>query len=279
MRGLLKISVLVSGFLVFSSMVLVWAQAPQASQENRRFGAGSLEEKLEKTGPGGPAPKKSIVGFWAGPASAKINEIAPMTPWGQEQFKTHKSSGEYPVSESNDPLKTCDPLGFPRNMLYQSRGVAFAEMPDRFIAMSEYNRVWREIWTDGRPLPKDIGGDAPNAPDTRWYGYSVGHWVDDYNFVVESTGANENTWLDSAGHPHTADMKVEERYTRQDHNTLILTMTITDPKAYTRPFVITKQPYKWIPEQEFDEQICVPSDMLQYLSIIAEPAVKPAGKK
>jgi len=139
--------------------------------------------------------------------------------------------------------------------------------------------VWREIWTDGRPLPKDIGGDAPNAPDTRWYGYSVGHWVDDYNFVVESTGANENTWLDSVGHPHTADMKVEERYTRQDHNTLILTMTITDPKAYTRPFVITKQPYKWIPEQEFDEQICVPSDMLQYLSIIAEPAVKPAGKK
>jgi hypothetical protein len=195
-----------------------------------------------------------------------------MTPWGQEQFRLHKNNSEFPVAESNDPIKGCDPLGFPRNMLFMTRGIAFAQMPGRVLELFQFNRVWREIWTDGRQLPKDVGGNSSDAPDPRWYGYSVGHWEGDYTFVVDTVGSDERSWLDNRGHPHSADLRVQERYTRVNHNTMEVTITINDSKTYTKPFVITKSSYKWIPRQDFEEQLCVPSEEAEYLKLIGDPA-------
>src|SRR5438876_6649365 len=103
------------------------------------------------------------------------------------------------------------------------------QLPDRVVQFWEWTNVWRTIWTDGRQLPKD--------PDPRWYGYSVGKWEDDYTFVVQSNGTDERTWLDNAGSPHSNELRVEERYRRVNMNTLELTVTIDDPKAYTKPWV------------------------------------------
>ena len=128
-------------------------------------------------------------------------------------------------------------------------------MPGRMLELFQYNRVWREIWTDGRELPKNVGGRAADAPDPRWYGYSVGQWDGDYSFVVDTVGSDDRSWLDTAGHPHSVDMRVQERYTRLNHNTLEMTITIDDPKAYTKPFVITTSQFKWIPNQELREEI------------------------
>jgi hypothetical protein len=175
-------------------------------------------------------------------------------------------------------MKYCDPLGFPRDLVYQTRGTAFAPMPGRMIQLSQFNRVWRDIWTDGRELPKNVGGRTADAPDPRWYGYSVGHWDGDYTFVVDTVGSDERSWLDTAGHPHSIDMRVQERYTRLDHNTLEVAVTIDDPKAYTKPFVITTSRLKWIPDQQVPEEICVPSLMQEYLSIIGDPAGDSSGK-
>jgi hypothetical protein len=175
-------------------------------------------------------------------------------------------------------MKYCDPLGFPRDLVYQTRGSAFAPMPGRMIQLSQFNRVWRDIWTDGRELPKNVGGRTADAPDPRWYGYSVGHWEGDYTFVVDTVGSDERSWLDTAGHPHSIDMRVQERYTRLDHNTLEVAVTIDDPKAYTKPFVITTSRLKWIPDQQVPEEICVPSLMQEYLSIIGDPAGDSSGK-
>lgn len=101
----------------------------------------------------------------------------------------------------------------------------------------------------------------------------------DYTFVVDTVGTGERTWLDSAGHPHSGDLHVQERYTRLNHNDLEETMMIDDSKTYTKPFVITKANFKWIPEQEFDEDICVPSDALDYLKLLADPASTGPGKE
>jgi len=245
---------------------------PQTSPKPNRGGADTLYDKLGDTGSGGAAPRRDLTGFWAGQVAAKLNEVAPLTPWGQEQFRLHKNNGEFPVSESNDPIKGCDPLGFPRNMLFMTRGIAFAEMPGRMLELFQFNRVWREIWTDGRQLPKDVGGNSANAPDPRWYGYSVGHWEGDYTFVVDTVGSDERSWLDNVGHPHSIDLRVQERYTRVNHNTLEVTITINDPKAYTKPFVITKSSFKWIPRQDYEEQLCVPSEEAEYLKLIGDPA-------
>jgi hypothetical protein len=73
-------------------------------------------------------------------------------------------------------------------------------------------------------------------------------------------------------------MRVQERYTRLNHNTLEMTITIDDPKAYTKPFVITTSQFEWIPDQQFREEICVPSAMQEYLSIIGDPAGESSGK-
>jgi hypothetical protein len=270
MWNLLKISV-----ASFAAALLISSTAfAQDSPKPNYGGPEDLYQKLGDTGTGGPAPKRELTGFWAGRVAQKLNDIPPLTPWGQEQFSLHKTNEKYPVAESNDPIKGCDPLGFPRNMLFMTRGIVFTQMPGKTIAMSEYNRIWREIWTDGRELPKNVGGDAPGAPDPRWYGYSVGHWVDDYTFVVNTVGTDERTWLDNAGHPHSGELRVEERYRRVSHNNLEMTMTIDDPKTYTKPFVITKANFTWIPEQDFEEEICAPSEQAEYLKLIANPAAK-----
>ena len=147
-------------------------------------------------------------------------------------------------------------------------------MPDRMIIMNQYQKVWREIWTDGRELPKNVGAAEKGSPDPRYYGYSVGHWEGDSTFVVDTTGLDENTWLNGDGYPHSVDAHVQERFTRVDHNDLQLTVTVTDPKLYTKPFVLGKSAFKWLPKQNLEEQLCIPSDMIQYLSLIGDPGGK-----
>lgn len=266
--------------LILAALISFSAFAQNQDSPKPNYGGPeSLYEKLGDTGTGGEAPKHDLTGFWAGVVAAKLNAVPPMTEWGQQQFRLHKTNSDYPVADSNDPAKTCDPLGFPRNILFMTRGIAFTQMPGKTIEMSQFNRIWREIWTDGRELPKNVGGDAVNAPDPRWYGYSVGRWEGDYTFVVNTVGTDERTWLDNAGHPHSAGLHVEERYTRLNHNTLELTVTIDDPKTYTKPFVITKERFTWIPEQDFEEQLCVPSEEAEYLKLVGEPAAHPAANK
>ncbi len=274
MRILLKSCAALAAMLLCSFWA--WSQTRQAGQTARADTGKTMVDQLSKNGSGGPAPKRDLVGFWAGPSSARLNPVPPMTPWGEEQFRNRKNHGQYSEAESNDPLKSCDPLGFPRNMLNLIRGIGFAQMPDRMILMSQFNRVWREIWTDGRPLPSDVGGTADDSPDPRWYAYSVGHWEDDYTFVVDSLGADERAWMDQNGHPHSLQMRVQERYRRVDHNTLEMTIRIDDPQTYTRPFTITQTTFKWLPSQELREEICVPSLMNEYEKVVAEPASQPA---
>jgi hypothetical protein len=250
----------------------------QNSPKPNYGGPEDLYQKLGDTGPGGAAPRKDLTGFWAGVVVAKLNDVPAMTAWGLEQFHLHKTNGEVPVADSNDPIKGCDPLGFPRSMLFMTRGIAFAQMPGRVIEMFQFNRAWREIWTDGRELPKNVGGNSADAPDPRWYGYSVGRWEGDFTFVVDSVGSDERSWLDNAGHPHSVDLRVQERYTRVNHNTLEVTITIDDPKAYTKPFVITKTNFTWIPQQDFEEQFCVPSEEAEYQKLVGEPAAHSKSK-
>ncbi len=259
--------------LIFS--LYAWSQQRQANQPVRADNGKTLYDQASATGTGGPAPQQELTGFWVGLVAAKINPIPPMTPWGEQQFRSHKSHSQYPEAESNDPLKYCDPMGYPRQMLYDSRGFAFAPMPGKMLQVFQLNHVWREIWTDGRALPKDVGGRAADAPDPRFYGYAVGHWEGDYTFVVETVGVDERTWLDAPGHAHSVEMRLEERYTRVDHNTLEMTMTVDDPKTYTKPFVLTSERLRWLPKQDLIEDFCVPSLAQQYLNIIGDPASPP----
>ena len=87
---------------------------------------------------------------------------------------------------------------------------------------------------------------------------------------LATTGLDERTWLDLRGYPHTVDAHVEERYTRVDHNDLKLTVTVDDPTLYTKPFVLGTANFTWLPSQELDEQLCVPSDLLHYMKSMGD---------
>jgi hypothetical protein len=51
-----------------------------------------------------------------------------------------------------------------------------------------------------------------------------------------------------------------------------MVVTVEDPAIYTQPFVLSKNAYRWIPDQEAEEQMCVPSEMIQYIDLISKPA-------
>src|SRR2546427_9800246 len=115
------------------------------------------------------------------------------------------------AEQETNPLNISDQPEFPRIDLYEFKVFEIAKTSDQVIILNQMFRTWRTIWTDGRELPKN--------PEPRWDGYSVGKWVDDYTFVVQTIGVDERTWLDNAGRPHSSELKVEERFHRVDTTT------------------------------------------------------------
>ena len=84
---------------------------------------------------------------------------------------------------------------------------------------------------DGRPHPKD--------PNPMWMGHSIGHWEGD-TLVIDTVGFDDRSWLDTPGHAHTEMMHVVERFRRPDLGHLEIEFTIDDPKAYAKPWKITR---------------------------------------
>src|SRR5262245_20397580 len=248
---------------------------------------GFIAEGVPKMpNPPGPAPKRDLTGAWVGPMNTnKPDPVPAMTPAGQAVFKTqlaylpaNAKAGELPPT--NDPFTTCDPLGFPRNLLahaISSRGgTLFGSAPGRILIGYEQQRAWREIWMDGRELPKKV--DAVGTPESRYYGYSVGHWEDDYTFVIDTTGLDERPWLDEVGHPRSAMAHIQERYTRVDQYNMKLTVSVDDPKYYTKPFVFMRADFYWMKAQEFAETFCIPSEGIEYRDSLTQPSGIPIVK-
>ena len=266
--------------LIARSILALLTMLAVSSVGMAQAGAGannSLYNKLSKDdSSGGPAPRRDLSGTWTGPLEPKRGDVPPMTPLGQQRFSLNKTEAKVSWADSNDPWKTCDPFGFPRSTVNETRGISFAQMPGKIVVLHHYNRVWRDVWMDGRELPKNI--DTKGGPDSRWYGYSVGRWEGDNTLVIDTVGSDNRSWLDTSGHPHSVDAHVQERYTRVDHNHLEMTATVDDPKLYTKPFVLAKVKFRWIPTQETEEQLCVPSEAITYYNSIALPSFGESAK-
>ena len=205
------------------------------------------------------------------PSDGAPGHEPPYSALGLETYHAHKPlEGEERVLESlsNDPRNRCDPLGFPRADFYQIRHTQIMQDEHKVVILYEFEKRWRTIWIDGRELPKDI-------PQPRYYGYSVGKWADDNTLVVNTIGSEgtEKVWLDEAGRPASDAMHVEERFHRTDSNNLEWTVTIDDPKMYTKPWVAMKFPMKLqSPDYDVVEMMCIPSEMEQYYKDYGDPA-------
>jgi hypothetical protein len=236
----------------------------------------------------GPAPRHDISGIWEParapgdgiqangphemPYDGKPEHDPPYTPLGLQTLKSHKALFGYAAvleALSNDPRDKCDPLGFPRADFYQIRHTQIMQDALRVVVLYEFEKRWRNIWTDGRELPKEI-------PEPRYYGYSVGKWVDDTTLEVETIGTmgNEKVWLDETGRPASDAMHVIEQFHRVDHDRLEMTVTVDDPKMYTKPWVaVNKFPMKLqAPDFDVVEMMCIPSEIAAYDKEYGDPA-------
>jgi hypothetical protein len=82
---------------------------------------------------------------------------------------------------------------------------------------------------------------------------------------VETTGFNDNVWLDNAGKPATGTLRVTERFVRKDFGNMDIVITIDDPKTYTKPWNVT-QPLAYQADTELLEYIC--NENNKYFEII-----------
>ena len=239
------------------------------------------DEARANEGPGGPAPVRDITGTWLGESSGggvrrlvRPESPPPLTPLGRQLFDQNLAEGaDVSIAETNDPhYRYCDPFGFPRNMNDQIRSMTITTLSNRTFVLLKFMNIWREIWTDGRTLPANVGGRGADAHDPTYNGYSVGYWEDDYTFVVETTGMAAETWATETGYPHSIDAVVTERFHRSSQNDLTVTTSMVDPTLYTRPVDMGEVYFRWSPRQTFFDFSCVPSSVQRYLEEMADPA-------
>jgi hypothetical protein len=117
---------------------------------------------------------------------------------------------------------------------------------EALIILDEYMDQYRQIFLDGRPLPKD--------PYPYFKGYSVAHWESD-TLVVDTMGFKDGIWLDGKGNPLTDQARTVERIRRPNYGNLEVQITVNDPKAYTRPWTVTRS-LKIAVDTELFEYIC-----------------------
>jgi hypothetical protein len=226
-----------------------------------------------RSGPSGPAPRHDLSGTWdAGNAGIQPtgHVAAPFTPRGAQMAKANNpgnGSRLVSVNDDNDPLSTMgDPTGFPRIVLYELRPFQIVQTSNQVLILYMFEKRWRVIWTDGRALPTN--------PDPRWYGYSVGRWLDESTLIVNTVGTDDRTWLDNAGNPHSNSLRVEERYHRLNRQTMELTVMLDDPAVYTRPWVaVDKLQINLMPNgSDLMEMIPSASEAAAYKRVIASQA-------
>ncbi len=171
-------------------------------------------------------------------------KVAPLMDWSLALYKYRQANGL-----KDDPVNACISPAGPRH-LQDPKG--FRIIQDRnldrvYILFGGGNRNWRHINLDGRA--------APNLDEVQstFFGYSNGHWEGD-TLVVESVGFNDRFWFSAGGLPHTPALKLTERFTRPDHDTLVYNVTIDDPRTYTRTWE-AEWTLQWVPG-DIEESFC-----------------------
>jgi len=177
---------------------------------------------------------------WRTEKSADRNIDVPSLPWAKTRFEENRSGRQI------DTADRCLPPGVPR-MMFTPEPFAIVQESKRIIFLHEGGaHVWRFVWMDGRPHPKD--------PNPSWMGDSVGHW-EGGTLVIDAIGFNDKTWLDDAGHPHSEQLHVIERYTRTGPLTMKYEVTIDDPGAYSKQWSNSVTiPFR--PGEALNEYIC-----------------------
>jgi hypothetical protein len=161
-----------------------------------------------------------------------------------------------------DPEVKCFMPGVPR-ATYMPYPFQIVQSADSVLMTYEFASASRVV---------RMNSDA-KSPAPAWMGWSIGRW-DGETLVVEVTDHMEETWFDRAGNHHSDALKVTERYTALDANTLQYEATIEDPKVFARAWTISMPLYRRRePNMQLMEYKCVEfAEELMYGHLRKKPA-------
>ncbi len=221
-----------------------WLQFPTSGVPRLPNGRPNLEAPAPRTADGKP----DLSGVWLtvrGYTSDIAKDLKPgevsFQPWAADLYK-HRVE----TLSREDPQASCVLSGVPREHVVPYPFKIVNTTNGMIVILYEALHSYRQIFMDGRTLPRD--------PNPTWMGYSVGRWDGDA-LVVESNGFVDNNWLDNNGHPGTESLRLTERFHRRDYGHIDLRLTIDDPKAYTKPWTVNLV-FVAAPDTELIEYVC-----------------------
>lgn len=190
-----------------------------------------------------------------GPGVVEGNEI-PYQPWAAAK---KKENGDNWITR--DPEVKCFMPGIPR--------ATYMPYPLQIVQSSSTILMAYEFTSASRVIRMNSSAKSP-AP--AWMGWSIGRWEGE-TLVIEVTDQMEDTWLDRAGNFHSDALRVVERYTAIDPNTLDYEVTIEDPKVFTRPWKMRMLLYRHLEKNaQLMEYKCVPfAEELMYGHLRKKP--------
>ena len=162
----------------------------------------------------------------AGPGVVDRNEI-PYLPAAAAKKKENAENWL-----ARDPEIKCFLPGVPR-MMYMPYPVQIIQGQDTILMASEFASASRTVRMNSKE----------KSPTDSWMGWSIGRWEGDA-LVIDVTDQTDQTWFDRAGNFHTEALKVVERYTLVDRNTINYEATMEDPKVFSRPWKISMPLYR-----------------------------------
>lgn len=216
-----------------------WLKYPTAGVPRFPDGKPNLAASPPRTTDGAPdlsglwAARRQMVTLEQGPVniSPQMLNIAdglegglPYKPWARALAESRRADNSKGV-----PSTRCLPLGPVLAHTYLDPR-KIVQLPGLLVILNERDFTYRQIFTDGRPLPQD--------PNPSWYGYSSGRWNGD-TLVVETNGLRDGLWLDFQGNVITESARMIEKFRRPTFGALDIEVTIDDPQAYTRPWTVT----------------------------------------
>jgi len=193
-------------------------------------------------------------GLAGGPPKTAFFDLAhglggppPYQPWAAALARKRASD-----FGKDNPDARCLPLGA-LQMMAHPLPKKIVHTPGLLVILHERNMEFRQIFTDGRPLPAD--------PNPSWSGYSSATWEKD-TLVVRTAGFRDGLWADFNGSPLTDRATLTERFRRPSYGTLAVEVTIDDRGAYTQPFTI-----------RLNQHLSLDTDLLEYACLENEKDV------
>ena len=237
-----------AGFLLATTAASAqWDPYPWKRVPRTPDGKVDLNAPAQRTSYGKP----DLSGFWMPEDQVKylLNLAADM----KEQDIPLKPSARDLYNKRIDnngkdhPGVSCLPSGIPEKDNIPD-GLKLVQTEDLVLLLHESRTIYRQIFTDGRPLPVD--------PDPTFNGASVGHW--DGNFLLSTAyGFRLDTNMESSGLPKSDKAIAYERIWLADDDTLRDEFTLVDPVALVKPWTVTKTYKRAPPDFEIEPYVCL----------------------